>query len=153
MDYMSTAVISREEGWWVGWIAEVPGVNAQERSREQFARVVAKEERIHDALRARIDDLRHDAGDDLEVWTNPAGHPRIGLYIPSCRHRRAPRAARETSLPFDLGGAEFDHAVQWMRDHLDRLVSTLHPQLQRTPAGRRPCTITSRLATRTVRRG
>ena len=33
---MWTAVISHEEGWWVGWIAEVPGVNAQERSREQL---------------------------------------------------------------------------------------------------------------------
>ena len=36
LDHMWTAVISHEEGWWVGWIAEVPGVNAQERSREQL---------------------------------------------------------------------------------------------------------------------
>ncbi|MCY3810727.1 MAG: type II toxin-antitoxin system HicB family antitoxin [Gammaproteobacteria bacterium] len=36
MDQTWTAVVSYEEGWWVGWIAEVPGVNAQERSREQL---------------------------------------------------------------------------------------------------------------------
>ena len=28
-----TAIISHDEGWWVGWIAEMPGVNAQERTR------------------------------------------------------------------------------------------------------------------------
>ena len=36
MAHAWTAVISHEEGWWVGWIAEIPGVNAQERSREQL---------------------------------------------------------------------------------------------------------------------
>ena len=28
-----TAIICQDEGWWVGWIAEMPGVNAQERTR------------------------------------------------------------------------------------------------------------------------
>ena len=23
-------------GWWIGWVEEVPGVNAQERSREEL---------------------------------------------------------------------------------------------------------------------
>ncbi len=31
-----TAVISRDGPWWVGWVEEVPGVNAQERSREKL---------------------------------------------------------------------------------------------------------------------
>ena len=31
-----TAIISQDEGWWIGWIAEVPGVNAQERTREEL---------------------------------------------------------------------------------------------------------------------
>lgn len=105
-------------GWALSFGAYIqrrpPHVGVYLTSRKGFA----KEERIYDALRDRIDDLRHEAGDDLEVWTNSAGRPRIGFHT-------------ETSLPFDLGGAEFDHAVQWMRDHLDRLVSTLHPQLQR----------------------
>ena len=28
-----TAIVSQDEGWWIGWIAEMPGVNAQERTR------------------------------------------------------------------------------------------------------------------------
>ena len=36
MDHTWTALVSHNEGWWVGWIAEVPGVNAQERSRERL---------------------------------------------------------------------------------------------------------------------
>jgi len=31
-----TAVISQDDPWWVGWVEEVPGVNAQEESREQL---------------------------------------------------------------------------------------------------------------------
>ncbi|MGL4401013.1 MAG: type II toxin-antitoxin system HicB family antitoxin [Luteolibacter sp.] len=29
-----TAIAKEEEGWWIGWIEEVPGVNAQERTKE-----------------------------------------------------------------------------------------------------------------------
>lgn len=29
-----SAVIRYEDGWWIGWIQEVPGVNCQERSRQ-----------------------------------------------------------------------------------------------------------------------
>ena len=31
-----TAVISREDGWWVGFILEVAGVNCQARTRRQL---------------------------------------------------------------------------------------------------------------------
>ena len=31
-----TAVVKQDEGWWIGWIAEVPGVNCQEASREEL---------------------------------------------------------------------------------------------------------------------
>ena len=40
----------------------------------------------------------------------------------------------ETQLPFPAegdGSSEFDETVAWMRDRLDRLVSTLHPRLRR----------------------
>ena len=77
-----------------------------------------KEARIHERLRGQVDDLRREAGGELKVWTNPKGRPRIGFQ-------------KETALPFDPDGVEFDRAAQWMRDHLDRLVSTLHPRLQR----------------------
>ena len=31
-----TAVVSQDEGWWIGWIAEISGVNAQERTLEEL---------------------------------------------------------------------------------------------------------------------
>jgi predicted RNase H-like HicB family nuclease len=31
-----TVVIQRERDWWIGWIEEVPGVNAQECTREEL---------------------------------------------------------------------------------------------------------------------
>ena len=29
-----TAVVKQSGPWWIGWIAEIPGVNCQERSKE-----------------------------------------------------------------------------------------------------------------------
>ena len=80
-----------------------------------------RESRIHERLRDSVEELRHEVGDDLSVWTNSSGRPRIGFQ-------------RKTSLPFPDGGkdsGEFDEAVGWMRDRLDRLVSTFNPRLQR----------------------
>jgi predicted RNase H-like HicB family nuclease len=31
-----TAVIKQEGDWWIGWIEEVPGVNCQERTRQEL---------------------------------------------------------------------------------------------------------------------
>ena len=31
-----TAVIKQSGRWWIGWIEEVPGVNCQERTREEL---------------------------------------------------------------------------------------------------------------------
>jgi predicted RNase H-like HicB family nuclease len=31
-----TAVIKKEDDWWIGWIEEVTGVNCQERTREEL---------------------------------------------------------------------------------------------------------------------
>jgi predicted RNase H-like HicB family nuclease len=31
-----TAVVKEDAGWWIGWIEEVPGVNCQERTREEL---------------------------------------------------------------------------------------------------------------------
>ena len=50
-----TAIISQDEGWWIGWIAEVPGVNAQERTREELLESLA--ETLQEALAMN----RHDA--------------------------------------------------------------------------------------------
>ena len=31
-----TAIIEQDGNWWIGWIAEVPGVNCQERTQEKL---------------------------------------------------------------------------------------------------------------------
>jgi len=31
-----TAVMKQDGAWWIGWIEEVPGVNCQERTREEL---------------------------------------------------------------------------------------------------------------------
>ncbi len=37
-----TAVIKKEEkGWWIGWIEEVPGVNCQEKTREELMKTLS----------------------------------------------------------------------------------------------------------------
>jgi predicted RNase H-like HicB family nuclease len=35
-----TAVIKKEEGWWVGWIEELPGVNCQEKSYNELKKTL-----------------------------------------------------------------------------------------------------------------
>lgn len=31
-----TAVVKQDGDWWIGWIEEIPGVNCQERSRDEL---------------------------------------------------------------------------------------------------------------------
>lgn len=50
-----TAIVSRDEGWWIGWIAEVPGVNAQERTRDELLETLAE------VLREALEMNRRDA--------------------------------------------------------------------------------------------
>ena len=30
------AIIRKEGGWWIGWLVDLPGVNAQEKTREEL---------------------------------------------------------------------------------------------------------------------
>ncbi len=36
-----TAIVKRDGDWWVGWIKEVPGVNCQERDRDELLETLA----------------------------------------------------------------------------------------------------------------
>ena len=36
MTQIYTAVIQQDEGWWIGWIQEIPGVNGQERTKDEL---------------------------------------------------------------------------------------------------------------------
>lgn len=58
MNQTYTAIVKESSGWWIGWIAEVPGVNCQEATREELLDTLgitlreALELNRHDALRA-----------------------------------------------------------------------------------------------------
>ena len=44
-----TAVVKQQGGWWFGWIEEIPGVNCQERSREELR--ASLRETLREAIR------------------------------------------------------------------------------------------------------
>ena len=52
-----TAIVGQDDGWWIGWIAEIPGVNAQERTRRALRKTLA------DVLREALEMNRQDALD------------------------------------------------------------------------------------------
>lgn len=56
-----TAVIRRDEGWWIGWVEEIPGVNSQGKTRAELLK------HLHSALREAIELNREEA-------LNHAGH-------------------------------------------------------------------------------
>jgi predicted RNase H-like HicB family nuclease len=35
------AIIKKKAGWWIGWLIDLPGVNAQERTHEELMRSLA----------------------------------------------------------------------------------------------------------------
>lgn len=43
-----TAIIKQDGDWWIGWIEEVPGVNCQERSKEEL--LVSLRETLEEAI-------------------------------------------------------------------------------------------------------
>ncbi len=50
-----TAIIKQQGDWWMGWIEEVPGVNCQERTREELI------ETLRITLKEAIEFNRQDA--------------------------------------------------------------------------------------------
>lgn len=57
-----TAVIKRADGWWIGWIEEIPGVNCQEQTRE--ALIESLREALDEAIELNRRDALANAGDD-----------------------------------------------------------------------------------------
>ena len=51
-----TAIVSKDDEWWIGWIAELPGVNAQERTRDALLESLA--EVLAEALRMNREQAR-----------------------------------------------------------------------------------------------
>jgi len=55
-----TAVIKQEGGWWIGWIEEVPGVNCQERTRQELLETLRVT--LHEAIEFNRKDAIASAG-------------------------------------------------------------------------------------------
>jgi predicted RNase H-like HicB family nuclease len=50
-----TAVVQQDGEWWIGWVAEITGVNSQGRTREELL------ENLHDALEESLEMNRAEA--------------------------------------------------------------------------------------------
>jgi len=51
-----TAIVKRDDNWWIGWIEEVPGVNCQEQIREKL--IESLEQTLQEALEFTSQDLQ-----------------------------------------------------------------------------------------------
>ena len=59
-----TAVVKEVDGWWIGWIEELPGVNCQEATREQL--LESLRETLREAIALNRADAREAAGSGYE---------------------------------------------------------------------------------------
>jgi predicted RNase H-like HicB family nuclease len=59
-----TAIIRRDGDWWIGWVEEVPGVNAQEKTRDEL--LLSLREALVDILELNREEARNAAVDPFE---------------------------------------------------------------------------------------
>jgi predicted RNase H-like HicB family nuclease len=64
MNQNYTAVIKEDAGWWIGWIEEVPGVNCQEKTREELLESLGVT--LKEALELNRQEALGAAGSDFE---------------------------------------------------------------------------------------
>ena len=70
MDSGYTAIIRKDGDWWIGWVEEVPGVNAQERSRDELLGALSKA--LRDIIELNREDARKRIAGDFEEVPIPA---------------------------------------------------------------------------------
>ena len=62
-----TAVVKQSGPWWIGWIEEIPGVNCQERTREELLETLRVT--LREALEQNRREALEAAGQDYEEAT------------------------------------------------------------------------------------
>ena len=79
-----------------------------------------EERRVFDEMVSALSSGEEPASslDGWKRWSNSTGQPRIGFN-------------RSTEFVDGTAIRDFDEAVEWMREHFNRLVSTLHPECRR----------------------
>ncbi|MGI8469046.1 MAG: type II toxin-antitoxin system HicB family antitoxin [Pyrinomonadaceae bacterium] len=64
MENKYKAIVKRDGDWWIGWIEEIPGVNCQERTREELLKTLRIT--LREALEFNRQDAVSAAGADYE---------------------------------------------------------------------------------------
>ena len=59
-----TAIVKQDGDWWLGWVEEVPGANAQEKSKEEL--LISLREAATDILELRRMEARRQAVNNYE---------------------------------------------------------------------------------------
>jgi predicted RNase H-like HicB family nuclease len=59
-----TAIIKQSGLWWIGWIAEIPGVNCQEPTKEELLETLKVT--LQEALEFNRSEAREAAGENFE---------------------------------------------------------------------------------------
>jgi len=67
MNQTYTAVVKQDGDWWIGWIEEVPGVNCQERTRDELLQSLRVT--LNEALAMNRADAKQAAGKGYEELT------------------------------------------------------------------------------------
>ena len=82
-----TALIRESEGWWIGWILEVPGVTCQERTRNELLdtlqitlREILEDETLEVSRRTESEAEAVKASDILEFGVSGAPHQTEGGF-------------------------------------------------------------------------
>lgn len=64
MNQTYTAIIKKTEQWWIGWIEEIPGVNCQEKTREELLESLRIT--LREALEFNRQEAREAAGENFD---------------------------------------------------------------------------------------
>ncbi len=61
MSNQYTAIITKDDDWWIGWVEEIPGANAQEKTKEEL--LLSLKEAAQDIIELR----RRDAINEIKT--------------------------------------------------------------------------------------
>ncbi len=59
-----TAIVKKDGDWWIGWVEEIPGANAQERTRDEL--IISLREAARDILELHRQEAIKEAEKDFE---------------------------------------------------------------------------------------
>jgi len=59
-----TAIVKRDGDWWLGWVEEIPGANAQEKTKDEL--ILSLKDAVKDILELRCQEARDQADNDFE---------------------------------------------------------------------------------------